>query len=156
MLGTLPLFAIVMVAYLLHRGGAAISAREMILPPAIVHALLVSSRLLWRSRLRTEISRRAIGIVMILPAAGLAHRALALALGATQPVIFAGDLVIAAALSGALARTIAPRFGWGAVPCIAGAVAIAVVPDHALLGFSASLLLGMLVVALLWRRAVAT
>jgi hypothetical protein len=45
--------------------------------PHFVLALLISSRFVWRARLRAEISRRALGLVMILPAAGLAHRALA-------------------------------------------------------------------------------
>jgi hypothetical protein len=128
----------------------------MLLPPTIVLALLVSSRFLWRARLRTEISRRGLGIVMMLPAAGVAHRALALALGATQAVILTGDLVIAAAMGGTLALTIAPRLGWAALPFAAGAIAIAAAPGLALPIFSTALLLGLIVMMLLWWRTVVT
>jgi serine/threonine-protein kinase len=154
-LGALPVVATATAAYLLQRGSDQVAARELLLPPAMVLALLVSSRLLWRARLRTEISRRALALVTILPAAGLAHRALAIRLSAPQAVIFTGDLMIALALSGALALTITPRLGWGAIPLFVGALAIAAAPGLALSIFSVTMLLGLIVMTLLWRAAVA-
>jgi hypothetical protein len=157
MLAALPLVAVATAVYLLlRRGGGHLIAREMILPPALVLTLLIASRFLGRARLRTEISRRALSLVMILPAAGLAHRALAVALGATPAVIFTGDLMIAAAMAGALALTITPRLGWGAIPFAVGALVIATAPGLALPIFSTTLLLGLIAMMLLWRSAVVT
>ncbi|APR85598.1 serine/threonine protein kinase [Minicystis rosea] len=155
-LGTLPLLAITVVIYLLRHGGAPADARVLLVSPAIALALLVTSRVLFRARLRTEISRRALSLVMLFPAAGLAHRALGSALGATHAMIFTGDLVIAAAISATLGLTIAPRLGWGALPFLLGAIAVALAPTLALAVFSATLLSGLIVMMLLWRRTVVT
>lgn len=152
--GFLPLAAIVFGIYIHGRGLTALSPVELLGGPAVAFMGLAAARILVRRRLTTEISRKALSMLLLVAGVALAHRALVFAAGASLDVIVIGDGLIAVAVLGAMAINIEKRMGWAAVPLVATSLAIPAFPQHAVPIFGAGLVPSLIILVLAWRRAV--
>ncbi len=150
----LPAFAIGAAVYLVGFGEGTVGPVELLGIPAAMFVILLSAGILMRRRLRTAISRRAITLVLLIPATGLVHRVLGFVAGTPYPSIMAGDLLIGAALTGAVGVAVAPRIALAAVPCLLGAIGLTLHPELMLPIFAASIVSAMALLLGTWRRAV--
>jgi serine/threonine-protein kinase len=150
----MPVIAVGFFVYLLRSGFAAPGVVQLVGLPALVFVALVAGRWLRRRHLHTEISRKALTLLALAPGIVTVHRLLAVLIGTPLPAIALGDLAIAAALVGALAVAVMPRFAW-VIPAFAAAAAgIVLRPDRALPIFGLGTLAGMALVLVVWRRSV--
>lgn len=128
------------------------SHRETIASTAgIFGLLLLGAALAWK-RLRTAISRRAIAVLVLLPASLLGHRILATLQGTSVTSMLAVDLWIAAVVASTGAITLLPWMGWGAFVSILGATAATRWPERGPAIFNATVLVGLIFPSLLGRR----
>lgn len=153
-LATLPAFATGVVIYLLGRsGGQALTPRELLAPPALATVVLGAALLFLRRRL-AGVARKALMALALAPLLCVVHRVAALVAGERMAPTFAGDLLLACGITGAVALVAIPRIGWVVVPFAAGALVVTARPDLALPAFAASVVSGFLTLLWSWRRSV--
>jgi eukaryotic-like serine/threonine-protein kinase len=154
-LAVLPALAVFFAVWIIGRG-ATPSRFQLVLLPTAALAVPALVAVLGRFELRTPVSRKALGIIALMPALVIVHRALSLRVDIALPALAIGDLVIGAATMMALAIALVPRVAWVALPCLAGALGIALRPDLALPLFAASAASGFTLLLWIWRRSVAS
>jgi serine/threonine-protein kinase len=131
--------------------GRSLNNRELLaLPVGGVLVLLVGA-VMARRHLRTSISRRALGIVVLLCAAIALHRAFVMTHGepAVAPML-QGDLALGTTLFGAMGVALLPRMAWVCVPFGLGAVATALWPERAQQIFAMTTSAAFALMAALW------
>src|SRR5262249_3463224 len=106
-----------------------------------------------RRRLRTAISRRTMGMLLLLAAGGLGHRILGTLLGMTVSGIVAVDLWMGAGLASAAGIATPPWMGWSAARFVLGSIAATLRPERAISIFEVTILTWLATFILLYRRA---
>lgn len=148
--GSMVLGAVVLSALVVYSGYSP-SASELLAIPALGVLGLLGGAVLARRHLRTSISRRALGMVVLLPVCMVLHRAFVMAHGRPDVApMLQGDLAIGMSLFGAMGLAVLPRMVWVSVPFALGAVGIALWPDRAMQIFALSTGLSLALIVPLW------
>jgi serine/threonine-protein kinase len=152
MVGILPAVIVLALAYFIGIG-ARLATAQIIGAPLVGLVLMTTGYAFARRRLHTEISRKALAMLILMPAGAVLHRTLATVQGAPFAAIALGDLVIAAAVIASLTIALMPRLGWVLIPILTGATAIALRPDRGFLIFGAVVITSFPLIMLMWRRS---
>ena len=136
-----------------ERGDAVLRPAVVLGIPGICTVLTIGAGTVLRRRLDTTVSRRAMALVPLLPAAVLWHRIVLMAMGASLPITLAGDLAIGATLGLATCITLIPRAAPIALLPLLGSAGIAARPDLMVLIYLTVAVSAMMVsVFVLWPR----
>ncbi len=154
MVGLLPVLGTGVFLYMKRRGDGPYHPAELIGVPAATVLILLSAAWISRRRLDTEISRKAVAMLLLVITSVTAHRALMVAFGAPLAQTLAGDLLLAAAVLAGLAVTLMPRVAWVVPVPLAGTVCLALRPDVPVPIFATTTLCGLTLVLVAWRRSV--
>jgi hypothetical protein len=131
--------------------GRSLDNRELLAVPAGGVLVLLVGAAMARRHLRTSISRRALGIVVLLCASIVLHRAFVMAHGAPAVApMLQGDLALGTTLFGAMGVALLPRMAWVCVPFVLGAVATALWPGRAMQIFAMTTSAALALMAVLW------
>jgi serine/threonine-protein kinase len=152
-LSILPAFAAGLASYVLTRGRT-LTHVEIVGAPLLGALLLASGALVLRRKLRTSISRRAIGALVLLPFAIALHRVLAFHMGDSLVSMMATDEIIGATFALVIGITIVRQVAWIALPLTIAGVAGLLLPRLALPIFVGAVICSFSVLVLAWRRAI--
>jgi serine/threonine-protein kinase len=151
----LPVLAIGGNAYLFWRADLRLSPRDLLGPaPLLANAMMFAAYFVVRRRLRTEISRKALALLVLTPLAWVVHHVFALVLGGSVPMILAVDGLIASLMAAAISITLVPRIGWTSVPAALGILAMLAWPELSVPIFALLVPTVLTFMVVLWRRAV--
>jgi serine/threonine-protein kinase len=152
MVGILPALVILVLAYFIAIGGRLATA-QIIGAPLLGLVLMITGYAFARRRLHTEISKKALAMLILMPAGAMVHRTLATLQAAPFAAIALGDLVIAAAVVASMTIALVPRLGWVLIPILTGATAVAFRPERAFPIFGAVVITSCALIVLIWRRS---
>lgn len=131
--------------------GRSLDNRELLAFPAGGVLVLLVGAAVARRHLRTSISRRALGIVVLLCASIVLHRVFVMAHGAPAVApMLQGDLALGTSLFAAMGIALLPRMAWVCAPFVLGAAATALWPDRAMQIFAIATSAALALMAALW------
>jgi serine/threonine protein kinase len=131
--------------------GYSLSERELLAVPVVGGLAVIVGAAIVRRHLRTSISRRAIGMVVLLCALIAVHRAFVIAHGPPDIApMLQGDLAIGLGVFAAMSLALVPRMAWVCAPFVLGAVATALWPDRAMQIFAITKATALALMASLW------
>jgi hypothetical protein len=140
--------------YMRGRGDEPAGATVLLGVPSAFFTVLLAAYLISRRRLRTGISRKATGMLLVVVGAIIVHRAVLLGMSAPLPALFAGDLVLCATVSATASIALLPRARWLVPVHLAGAIAVMLRPDACVPIFSTAVVVATALLLVMWRHAV--
>jgi hypothetical protein len=153
LVGLMVIWALGLAALVFYRDFQEIRFRDALFAPASILTAMVVGIFFGRKHLRTAISRKAFGALILLPSSMLVHRVLAMRPGVPVAAILIGDMIIGVAVASGIAVTILPWIGVVAIPCLLGAIFIALRPDMVTPIYAVSVSAAMLLLLVGWLRS---
>jgi serine/threonine-protein kinase len=152
MVAIMPALMILVLAYFIGIG-ARIATAQLIGAPLLGLVLMTTGYAFARRRVHTEIGRKALAMLILMPAGAVLHRTLATLQAAPFAAIALGDLVIGAAVIASMTIALMPRLRWVLIPILTGATAIAFRPERAFAIFGVVVITSFPLIAVMWRRS---